>query len=179
MPTDKNKQQSKPGARQSSNGFIQKLRNAPLLTAITILVLLISLFVVFGDLPLELPSTGSQTSTECGYPLKTIEDWHIRTFRPKWFGLFGDPRRIKYRTNSRKARQFSVVDLDRRDIEIRLWVDKEDRGHNAVELDPGVNCGDDVRKCLEMGFGSALVLVPPGRHTVSAEVVKRKWHTPI
>ena len=61
-----------------------------------------------------------------------------------------------------------------RDIEIRMRVDGEDRGHNNVELDPYVYCGENVKKCIDMGFGSALILVPPGRHKVTAEIVDRE-----
>ncbi|SRR6266550_4511742 len=133
------------------------------------------LFIAYEN-PQLTPGGGasSQTNTQCGLPLKTIENWHVRYFRPKWFGLFGGPGKITYHTWSRKARQISIVDLDMRDIEIRMRVDGEDRGHNSVELDPYVYCGEDVKKCIDMGFGSALILVPPGRHKVTAEIVDRE-----
>ncbi|KAK2467667.1 hypothetical protein APHAL10511_000522 [Amanita phalloides] len=131
------------------------------------------LLIGFDNSGMMTPSSESQINTDCGHPLKTIQDWHVRTFRPKWFGLFGGPGTITYRTWSSKARQISVVDLDKRDIEIRMWVDREDRGHNAVELDHTVECGEDVKKCLDSGFGAARILVPPGWHKVTAEIVKR------
>ena len=116
--------------------------------------------------------TQVNTLAACGQPLKLIKDWHVQTFRPKWFGLFGGPGQITYRTWSRKARQISVVDLDKRDIEIRMSIDGRNEGYTAVELDPSVDCGQDVKKCIDMGFASALILVPPGRHKVTAEIVK-------
>ena len=112
-------------------------------------------------------------------PLMTIEDWHIRTFRPEWFGLFGEPAPIIYRTPwRRKAHQISVVDLDKRDIELSLWVGKEYVGSRDVELNSTVDCGEDIGKCLELDFASALFVVPPGRHTVRAEIRKREYASP-
>lgn len=67
-----------------------------------------------------------------------------------------------------------MVDIDKRDIEIRMWVDDEDRGHLDVDLDPTVDCGDDVRRCLSLNFGTAAVTVPPGRHTIKAEIRMRE-----
>ena len=124
------------------------------------------------------PQTGvvSQVNTQCGQPLTTVEDWHIKAFRPKWFGLFGEPTPIIYRTpRGRKAHQISVVDLDKRDIELQMWIDKEYMGSRDVALDSTVDCGDDIGKCIELEFSSALFVVPPGRHTVRAEIRRREY----
>ncbi|KAF8325513.1 hypothetical protein F5887DRAFT_1085399 [Amanita rubescens] len=131
----------------------------------------LSLRNLFFTLP---PSSGI-TNTECGQPLTIIEDWHIQAFHPKWFGLFGDPAPIVYRTpKGHKAHRITVVDIDQRDIEIHMWVDNEDRGHVPIDLDSAVDCGDDIYKCLQLGFGSAQIDVPPGEHTVKAMI--RKGH---
>lgn len=116
------------------------------------------------------------TLSECGTPLTVIEPWHIKSFRPRWFGIFGEPAPIIYTTSlwSRKMHQISVVDIDKRDIEMRFLVDGADHGSRRVDLDPTVECGQDVSKCLELGFASGLVRVPPGRHTVRVEIVKRE-----
>ena len=109
-------------------------------------------------------------------PLTTIEEWHIRAFRPKWFGLFGEPAPIIYQTpRGRKAHQISVIDLDKRDIELQMWVDKKYMGSRDVELNSTVDCGEDIGKCINLDFGSALVVVPSGRHTVRAEIRKREY----
>jgi hypothetical protein len=34
------------------------------------------------------------------------------------------------------------------------------------ELDRSVNCREDVKRCFEQRFSSAVVTVPPGMHTV-------------
>jgi len=151
----------------------QNRKNSNVLIIAAVLLLLLGLFVAYDNPQLTRVGVPSQTNTKCGSPLKTIENWHVRHFRPKWFGLFGGPDKITYRTWSRKARQISVVDLDSRDIEIRMRVDGVDQGHNDVQLDPSVHCGDNVKNCIDMGFGSALILVPPGRHKVTAEIVDR------
>lgn len=113
---------------------------------------------------------------QCGSPLTTVEDWHIKTFRPKWFGQFGEPAPIIYRTpKGHKAHQISIVDLDKRDIGLQVWVDKYDMGFRDVLLDSTVDCGEDLAKCLELGFASVLFVVPPGRHTVRAGIRKREY----
>ena len=70
------------------------------------------------------------------------------------------------------SHRVSVVDIDKRDIEIRVWVDDDDKGHRDVDLNSTVDCGDDISKCLGLGFAAAAVVVPPGRHTVKAEIRK-------
>ena len=68
-----------------------------------------------------------------------------------------------------------MVDLDKRDIELQTWVDTEYKGYHPVELNSTVDCGADVVKCLNLNFGSTLFVVPPGRHTVRAEIVKGEY----
>ena len=112
---------------------------------------------------------------QCERPFTYIEDWNVRTFRPKWFGLFGEPQPIKYRTPpGPKAHQISVVSLDKHDFELQLWVDEEYMGSRDIASNSTADCGDDsdVVKCLT--FGSAF-FVPPGRHTVRAEIMKREY----
>jgi hypothetical protein len=67
-----------------------------------------------------------------------------------------------------------MVDLDKRDIEIELWLDDINRGHRPIALDNTVDCGQDIRKCLDLGFASEVLLIPPGEHTFRAEIHKRK-----
>ena len=68
-----------------------------------------------------------------------------------------------------------MVDIDQRDIEIRVWVDNQDLGYKFVDLDSSVDCKDNIDECLRLGFGFARVVVPPGRHTIKAEIRKREW----
>jgi len=118
----------------------------------------------------------TQDTISCGGPFPPAKDWQIETFRPKHWGLFGEPAPITFRTpRGRMSHRVSVVDIDKRDIEIRVWLDEEDRGHRDVNLeDPTVDCGDDISKCLGLGFAAAVVVAPPGRHTVKAEIRKRE-----
>jgi hypothetical protein len=126
-------------------------------------LLLCSIFYTFP------PTT---TESQCAEPVVTIEPWHIKTFRPKWFGRFGEPSPIVYKTKSPKPLRVYVVAVDKRGIEVRLRVDDIDQGYQAVELDQTIECGEDVDKCIELGFGYSVADVPPGKHTVKAEIVK-------
>ncbi|KAF8623795.1 hypothetical protein AX17_007298 [Amanita inopinata Kibby_2008] len=153
-------------------------------TAITIVLLTLLLLYVFPffSLPsLPLPSWGSkgpgstQTNAECAGPLKDVVPWSVGAFRPKWFGLFGPPTSLTYRTRGRKTHKFSVVDIDRRDVQLTMWIDDEYHGRaRDVEIDPTVECGEDVNKCLSLDFSAGLIVVPPGRHTVKIEIERKK-----
>ncbi|KAF8663970.1 hypothetical protein AX14_006803 [Amanita brunnescens Koide BX004] len=152
------------------------IRGCTMIVVIFLLIMILHVISLLIGWPSPTPplATLAQTKTQCDMPLMTIENWHIRTFRPEWFGLFGEPAPIIYRTpRGRKAHQISVVDLDKRDIELSLWVGKDYTGSRDVELDSTVDCGEDIGKCLELDFASALVVVPPGRHTIRAEIRKR------
>jgi len=52
-----------------------------------------------------------------------------------------------------------------------MYIDDKDFGHRSVELDSTVNCGDELVRCLNMGFGAAMISVPPGKHLVRAEIL--------
>ena len=67
-----------------------------------------------------------------------------------------------------------MINPDKHDIELHMWVDKEYIGSGDATFDSTVDCGGDVAKCLDLDSGSALFVVPPGMHTVRAEIRKRK-----
>lgn len=67
-----------------------------------------------------------------------------------------------------------MVDLDKRDIELEIWVDQEYSVSRDAELNSNVDCREDVAKCLDLNFSAAFVVVPPGQHTVRAEIRKRE-----
>ncbi|KAF8708899.1 hypothetical protein AX14_013538 [Amanita brunnescens Koide BX004] len=143
-------------------------------SVIAVIILWLMILRIIPLFDFYTPTLTSQIYMQCGPPLTTVEDWHIKTFRPKWFGQFGEPAPIIYRTpKGHKAHQISIVDLDKRDIELQVWVDKYDMGFRDVLLDSTVDCGEDLAKCLQLGFASALFVVPPGRHTVRAGIRKR------
>lgn len=136
--------------------------------AVAVLILITSIFISFGGS--SPPPPVRRIDMECRSP-RPIQPWRTRSFRPKWFGFMGGPKSLTLRTKGRKAHQVSIVAIDKRDIEIRVWVDKQDLGYKAVEIDDSVDCGDDAARCILMGFASARVLVPPGNHVVKAEIV--------
>ena len=77
-------------------------------------------------------------------------------------------------TWGRKAHQISVINPNKRDIELHMWVDRDYMGSD-VALNSTVDCGGDITKCLDLDSGSALFVVPPGMHTVRAEIRKREY----
>ncbi|KAF8630028.1 hypothetical protein AX15_003143 [Amanita polypyramis BW_CC] len=136
----------------------------------SLLVFIISILSIFKSPS----STCTQSITRCREPLKTIEDWNIETFSPDWFG---EPAPLLYRTNNTNSvYKITVVDLDKRDIEIRLWLNEKGCGnlYRGVDLDPAVDCGANVDECINEKFSSPFILVPPGRHTVGAEIRERE-----
>ena len=62
---------------------------------------------------------------------------------------------------------------DKRDLDLHVLVGNLDYIPFDVDLDPTVDCRDDIEKCLELNF-SAVVVVPPGIHTVKVEIRKCK-----
>ena len=90
--------------------------------------------------------------------------------------MFGEPAPIIYRMPyGLNAHQISVVDLDKHDIELQMWVDHEYMGSGDVELNLNVDCGEDVTQCLNLHFGTAFVVIPPGWHIVRAEIRKCEY----
>jgi len=108
---------------------------------------------------------------------KTIEEWNFkRKFRPQ--SGSNEPIPIRYLTEARNARRISVLDVDRRDIEIELWLDDIYKGYRDVDLNATVDCGRDIIKCIELDFGSGAVEIPPGKHMFRAEIRKRNASAP-
>jgi hypothetical protein len=138
----------------------------------TLLAIILLISFLFGSGSADMtPMSTFPVGSMCGDPIKTVQPWHIRSFEPKWFGWFGGPKPITYHTKGPKAHQVTFVALDKRNIAVRLLIDNVDQGSRGVEVDNNVNCGDDVGKCLELGFAAAALVVPAGKHTLSAEIV--------
>ena len=131
-------------------------------------------FTVDRSSPLQ-PTTSQQTNAQTigyGKPSKVIEDWRVRTFTPKWFGLSIDPIKITYQTTSRKPLVISVV-ARKHDFKIRMCVDGQDQDLDEVALDPTIDCDNsDVKGLISSGVAYAFIEVPHGRHVVTAEMIK-------
>ena len=56
-----------------------------------------------------------------------------------------------------------------------MWVDEEYMDSRDLKLNLTMDCEEDVAKCVDLNLGSALFVVPPGRHTVRAEIRKREY----
>ena len=70
-----------------------------------------------------------------------------------------------------QGHQISVIDIDKRDLDLHVLVGNLDYIPFDIDLDPAVDCRD---KCLELNFSAVVVVVPPGRHTVNVEIRKCK-----
>ncbi|EPQ54046.1 heme peroxidase [Gloeophyllum trabeum ATCC 11539] len=100
----------------------------------------------------------------CRQPLTAFDPWHAETIRP---GPDGKPRPIEYTYKSRRPHRLSVVDIDKRDMQLELFVDGQSRGVTTeFTLDKAVDCGEDLRRCLQERFSAGVIEIPPGKHTV-------------
>lgn len=136
----------------------------------------LAIFQILTLLPQQIssPKVTRTIKARCGGSLDAGKDWKIHTF---WLSKYREPEPfVCHRTFSleKKAHQITVVDIDKRDVEIRMWVDDQDLGNKQVERNLSVDCGEDINKCLRLGFGSARVVVPPGEHTIKVGIVKRE-----
>ncbi|KAM6494625.1 hypothetical protein JOM56_009248 [Amanita muscaria] len=126
------------------------------------------------------PSGPAQIDRDCRF-MTEIVPYTIKSFRPKWFGLFGEPTPIIYHTpRSRKGHNITVIPIDRRDVELRYWVDGERvdiSGLEPFKYNRSVDCGEDVAKCLDLGFLGVTIAMPPGSRTLKAEIVQQKNET--
>ncbi|KIL60373.1 hypothetical protein M378DRAFT_923434 [Amanita muscaria Koide BX008] len=129
------------------------------------------------------PSGPAQIDRDCRF-MTEIVPYTIKSFRPKWFGLFGEPTPIIYHTpRSRKGHNITVIPIDRRDVELRYWVDGDRvdiSGLEPFKYNRSVDCGEDVAKCLDLGFLGVTIAVPPGTsgsHTFKAEIVQQENET--
>jgi hypothetical protein len=101
-----------------------------------------------------------------------IQDWDYDSFRPD---NFDKPAPIEHPTEGQNWRRIWMVDLYKRDIEIDLWFDDENPVHLPANLDPTIDCGDNVATCLDLSFAYGFLLIPPGKHTFKAKIHERKW----
>ena len=93
-----------------------------------------------------------------------FDPYHAITILP---GPDGKPIPIEYTYKSRKPHQLTVIDIDKRDTRLAVFIDGHARGLTRdFELDKSVDCGDDWIKCVNMGFSAGVVIVPDGKHTI-------------
>lgn len=105
--------------------------------------------------------------TECPEPTTVFEAWGIVNFD---LGPDGVPVPIQYNTNNQKAHKVSIMDIDEKDTRMKLYIDDIYAGVTSdFEVNKTMNCGDDLRLCLQQGYSSGVIIVPPGRHEVKIE----------
>ncbi|TFK47855.1 heme peroxidase [Heliocybe sulcata] len=95
------------------------------------------------------------------------DPWHVEAIKA---GQDGKPVPIEYTYRSRRPHRLSVVDADKRDLRMQLFVDGESKGlTTAFDLDKTLDCGTDLAKCLNNRFSAGVLEVPPGKHKVRIE----------
>ena len=87
------------------------------------------------------------------------------------FDYLGNLKPIEFAiADSTMAHKLSVVDLDRKDMRMAVYVDDCLFGLiTAMEPDPKQDCGHDMLLCLHMQFSAGVVIIPPGRHIIRIE----------
>ncbi|KZT22376.1 hypothetical protein NEOLEDRAFT_656771 [Neolentinus lepideus HHB14362 ss-1] len=104
---------------------------------------------------------------KCRTSWTVFEPWHTEAIKP---GRDEKPLPIEYTYRSRRPHRLSVVDADKRDLRLQLFVDGKSLGiTTAIELDKSVDCGTNLNMCLEQKFSAGVIEVPRGRHTVRIE----------
>lgn len=100
----------------------------------------------------------------CKPPTTVFQRWDVNTILPD---VNGRPYPIEYTLTHTKAHRLSIVDIDKRDMQLGVYVDDVIQGMTTdFVLDKAVECGEDVRTCLNRNFSGGVVIVPPGKHTV-------------
>lgn len=100
----------------------------------------------------------------CNGPTDIFDPYRTVTFLPS---RDNKPIPITYTHKNRKAHRLSVIDIDARDTQMDLFIDNLSYGVTRdFELNKELDCGEDLRFCLEQGFSAGVLVVPPGKHTV-------------
>lgn len=99
----------------------------------------------------------------CKAPI-TFDPYHILTILPD---PDGKPIPFEYTYKNRKPHRLTVIDVDKRDMRLEVFIDGHSRGLTRdFELDKSVDCGDNWIACLNQNFSAGVVVVPPGKHTI-------------
>ena len=63
-----------------------------------------------------------------------------------------------------------MIDVDKRDLRLNLWVDSQNKGLTRdFVLNKSMDCGENLSSCLKLGYSAGVIVVPPGKHTVKFE----------
>lgn len=109
----------------------------------------------------------------CPNPTTVFQPWAVNAFIP---GLEDEPNPIEYTMNHPKAHKLSIVDIDIKDTRMAIFVDGVLRGLTRdFELNKTMDCGENLRTCLNEGFSAGVVIVPPGNHAVRIEWAGKGW----
>ena len=112
-------------------------------------------------------------SRRCGSETTTVLPWQVKNFT---FDALGNLKPIEFilHGDSTTAHRLSVVDLDRKDVRMGVYVDDILFGlTTAIEPDPKQDCRHDLPRCLQMQFSAGAAHILPGNHVVRMEPLKQ------
>lgn len=100
----------------------------------------------------------------CPDPIRLWHDWEATTMAA---GPEGVPQPLNYISNNRTAHRLSVFDVDKRDMQMAIFVDDNLRGLTTdFELNLEEDCGLDGPMCARKGFSGGWLVIPAGKHEV-------------
>jgi len=133
---------------------------------------ILSFFSAFN--PFHSPKErGEDEPHRCGSETTTILPWQVKNFT---FDALGNPKPLEFTLSgdSTTAHKLSVVDLDRKDVRMGVYVDDVLFGlTTAMEPDPKQDCGHDLPLCLQMQFSAGVAHILTGIHAVRIEPLRQ------
>jgi hypothetical protein len=103
----------------------------------------------------------------CPDPIKLWHGWEAATMTA---GPDGVPLPLEYISNNSTAHKLSVFDVDKRDMQMAIYVDDDLRGVTSdFDLDLEEDCGLDGPVCAQKRFSGGWLVIPPGKHEVRIE----------
>lgn len=103
----------------------------------------------------------------CPLPTSVINPWETFTMQ---VGEDGKLIPLEYTLDLPTAHRLSFVDIDTKDMRMKLWHDTTLLGLTPeVELNKSENCGEDYADCLDKKFSGGDIVLPKGKHTVRIE----------
>jgi hypothetical protein len=113
----------------------------------------------------------------CPLPNSVINPWETFTMK---VGENGELIPLEYTLDLPTAHRLSFVDIDAKDMRMKLWHDTSLLGLTPeVELNRSETCGEVYADCLDRKFSGGDIVLPKGNHTVRIEwagVGERHYH---
>ncbi|KDQ51439.1 hypothetical protein JAAARDRAFT_530376 [Jaapia argillacea MUCL 33604] len=125
----------------------------------------------------RLPSLSRKPKAPTG-PLDCINPIVLEAYHVDEILLGADNKPIPIKRPYRliKPNRFTVLDVDKRDMQMELLVDSVTRGNTSdFVLDKSVDCGQDYWSCPGKGLSGGIVVVASGKHTFEIRWVGKEY----